>query len=89
MAMVRCKFLGARTLKDGSKTGMLIFPESADKHTLVDLEGEVYLTNQIDNPGKDALFADIKEHLQRINDYIDINSPPIERELPDRAEDAQ
>ena len=86
MAMVRCKFLGARTLKDGSKTGMLTFPESADRHTLVDLEGEVYLTNQIDNPSKDALFADIREHLQRINDYIEKNDPSAEIEQPDRSE---
>jgi len=88
MAMVHCKFLGARTLKDGSKTGMLIFPESADKHTLVDLEGEVYLTNQIDNPGKDALMADIREHLQRLNDYIEQNDSPAETAQPDRTEDS-
>lgn len=72
MARVRCRFLGARTLKDESKTGMIIFPKNADKHTLVDLEGDCYLTNDPVTPdqGKLALLADIKDKVDRLLDFI-------------------
>jgi len=68
---IPCKFLGARTLKDGSKTGMLVFPEGSDKHALVDLEGDVFLTNERGTPAKEAILSDIRAQLERLNDFIE------------------
>lgn len=46
--MAKCKaiFIGFRTLKDGTKTGSLTFNSEINKHILVDLEGEIWLTNE-------------------------------------------
>ncbi len=70
MAKVKCRFTGARPLKDGSLTGMLIFENvsKADRHALLDLEGEVYLTNE-DSQGEDNKLLIEKEllaHFERI-----------------------
>lgn len=74
MAKVKGQFLGARALKDGTKTGMVVFPKETDRHALVDLEGSTYLTNDIINPDQDkmALLSDIRDKLERIDDYIDL-----------------
>lgn len=52
MAKVKCRFTGARPLNDGSLTGMLVFENvsKAIRHALLDLEGEVYLTNEVNQP---------------------------------------
>lgn len=48
MARVKARFLGSRVLKDGSLTGSLMFENlsPSDRYSLIDLEGEVYLTNE-------------------------------------------
>lgn len=46
MAKIEGYFHGARPLKDGTRTGMISFPDNADKHILADLEGKIILTNE-------------------------------------------
>lgn len=48
MARVKARFLGSRVLKDGSLTGSLMFENlsPSDRYSLIDLEGEVYLTDE-------------------------------------------
>jgi len=52
---IRCEFMGARPLKDGSRTGMVTFVTGIDKHALIDLEGEAWLTNESEETGHEAL----------------------------------
>jgi hypothetical protein len=73
LARVRCHFLGARPLVEGDRSGIVKFPKGTDKHTLADLEGKCWLTNDPENPDQQklALLSDINAKLEWFKDFIE------------------
>ena len=82
MIQVKCKFTGARPLKSGLLTGMLEFEKDADRHALIDLEGDAYLVKQVDipNESKEAVVREIRVQLEKIIKLLEDDKDTVEQE---------
>lgn len=75
---VKCKFTGARPFKKGL-SGIVEFEKDADRHALIDLEGDAYLVKQVDipNESKEAVVREIRAQLEKIIKLLEDDTKEI------------
>lgn len=82
MIQVKCKFTGARPFKKGL-SGIVDFGKEADRHALIDLEGDAYLVKEIDinhSDSKEVVIREIRAQLEKIIKLLEDDKDTVEQE---------